>query len=610
MTELERARAVLLKFAGGVGRSRPAGVALIVLAAGLVWIPFVARGISCGHDFDFHFESWFEIARAWRSGMIYPHWADSPNWGAGEPRFVFYPPLTWILGAALGMGLSWVLATPLLIWILLAATGLSVRALAREWFAEGTATLAGAIAIFSGYTLFNAFERSAFSELAGGALIPLVILFAQRQRNAGAEKTAAKVFDGSTLPLTLVIALVWLTNAPAAVIACYLLALVAMVAAVVERAWWPVWRAAIALAAGLMAAGFYIVPAAYEQRWIQIAQATSIGMRVEDSWLFARHHGADMALHDQILRVASLMMVVLVGLSLIGFVVAWKRRLLEQVSRRGLVVLATLPALVLLLQFPVTGFLWQHMPKLEYLQFPWRLMMVVEAPLGIFLAAASVCRRRWTRVIVRGAWAVIFLGTTLLSGLVFYQVCDEDDSIGGQIASINSGAGVEGTDEYTPIGGDNTLVATSLPDGCLVSDPAAILGEGAEDMTPAWDPEQGTCDASYKAALWQPEHKRLRAEAEEDGWLVLRLRNYPAWRVTVNGKPVENFAKRDDGLMAIPVSEGTNEVAIDWTTTRDVIWGRAITLAGLFLLAVVLWIESRNSSKSASDSIKMKSDVS
>ena len=67
----------------------------------------LARGPSCGHDFDFHLVSWLEVARAWHNGLFYPHWASSANFGAGEPRFVFYPPASWMLGAALGTVVGW-----------------------------------------------------------------------------------------------------------------------------------------------------------------------------------------------------------------------------------------------------------------------------------------------------------------------------------------------------------------------------------------------------------------------------------------------------------------------------------------------------------------------
>ena len=73
-------------------------------------MPQLIRGNSCGHDFDVHLVSWLDCVNAWRHGIPYPHWTPSPNYGAGEPRFVFYPPLTWMLGAALGLILPWHLA--------------------------------------------------------------------------------------------------------------------------------------------------------------------------------------------------------------------------------------------------------------------------------------------------------------------------------------------------------------------------------------------------------------------------------------------------------------------------------------------------------------------
>ncbi|MGB8259297.1 MAG: hypothetical protein WCE75_03055, partial [Terracidiphilus sp.] len=90
--------------------SRFTGPALILLAAAVATLPQALRGNSCGHDFDFHLVSWLDCLNAWRHGILYPHWSPSANFLAGEPRFVFYPPLTWMLGAALGAVLPWAAA--------------------------------------------------------------------------------------------------------------------------------------------------------------------------------------------------------------------------------------------------------------------------------------------------------------------------------------------------------------------------------------------------------------------------------------------------------------------------------------------------------------------
>ncbi len=73
-----------------------------------------------------------------------------------------------------------------LTFLTLAATGLATRALALEALDDLPATLAGCASLFSFFTLFTAYERSAFPEFAGGFWLPLIVLFVMRDRpNSG-----------------------------------------------------------------------------------------------------------------------------------------------------------------------------------------------------------------------------------------------------------------------------------------------------------------------------------------------------------------------------------------------------------------------------------------
>ena len=253
--------------------NRIACPALILLAAAAAVAPQLIRGNSCGHDFDFHLVSWFEALNSWRHGIPYPHWTPSANFGAGEPRFVFYPPLTWMLGAALGAVLPWQLVPVALTFLLLAGTGLATRALARLALSEGAATLAGCAALFCGYSLFTAYERSAFGELAGGFWLPLVLLFLLRDRHPSAP-ALRRALDGSAAPLALILAGAWLSNLPVGIMACYFAAALALVLALLEKSWAPVVRAAIAAALGIGLAALYLLPAIREERWVDVEQAT------------------------------------------------------------------------------------------------------------------------------------------------------------------------------------------------------------------------------------------------------------------------------------------------------------------------------------------------
>src|ERR1035438_1589200 len=552
------------------------GPALILLAAALAIAPQYFRGNSCGHDFDFHLISWLDAQTSWRQGIFYPHWTQSANFGAGEPRFVFYPPLTWMLGAALGLVLPWPLVPLALTFLLLAATGLATRALARQALSDGAATLAGCVAIFSGYALFCAYERSAFAELAGGCCIPLLLLFVLRDRNP-AGSFFHRVFDGSAAPLAVVVAGAWLSNAPVGVMASYLLAAVAMAAALLSKSWAPLVRAAFAAALGMGLAALFLVPAIAEQSWADLQQAASDpGSMVENSWLFARHADPALAFHDVVLHQASMIAVLMIAVALAGLLLSLRRKSLSA-DRRWWVPLALIPVVILFLQLPISLPVWNLLPKLRYLQFPWRWLVVLEAPMALFFAAAvwpAVSARPWRRVAVSAACAAACLAVTAVAGLDFFQSCDTEDAVVSMVATYRSGAGVGGTDEYEPPATDNSLFVIGLPGACLVADPSTVLGKGAgdPDAPPIWQAAQGSCEeifaASPVSATNHTEHFEVRANTDHSGYLILRLHRYPAWRVQVNGQPVTDMPQRDDGLIAVPVAQGPGEITADQTATH------------------------------------------
>ena len=84
------------------GRSWLVTLYLVALLATAIVLPMCFLGNASGHDFQPHVASWIEAAGQWREGIFFPRWAAGANGGFGEPRFIFYPPASWMLGAAIG----------------------------------------------------------------------------------------------------------------------------------------------------------------------------------------------------------------------------------------------------------------------------------------------------------------------------------------------------------------------------------------------------------------------------------------------------------------------------------------------------------------------------
>jgi hypothetical protein len=384
--------------------------------------------------------------------------------------------------------------------------------------------------------------------------------------------------------------------------ACYLLAAVALTLALQLRSWAPVLRASVGAVLGMGLVAIYLVPATWEQRWVDIHQVTEDpGQTLENNWLFARHADPGLEFHDVVLRQASFVVVAMIAVAFAGLLISWSRGRLRE-RGRWWIPFALITVVVLFLQFPFSRPLWNLLPELRFLQFPWRWLIVLEAPMAISVVWAIWPRdaaRRWRRIAVVAACALVFVGMTFVAGQVFYQVCYPEDAVPGMLEAYRAGQGFGGTDEYEPIGADNSQVATGLPVSCLVSDPATVLGKGGnnDDIQPVWDAGQGSCEATFGRAPYpgqtQYQHMRIAAEIPHAGYLILRLRTYPAWHVRVNGQPASFGPARDDGLMAVAVSQGAVDLTVDWTTTTDIVTGRWLSALALVLVTALCAVERR-----------------
>ncbi len=526
-------------------------------------------GNASGHDFDFHVASWMDVAGQWREGIVYPRWAEWANWGFGEPRFVFYPPTSWIAGAALGSVLPWRMVPGVFICLALVLAGMSMWVLSREWLPPPQAVVAALLYAVNPYNLVVVYYRSDFAELLAGALFPLLIWGVLRVI-AGEWRRVPS--------LAAIFAAIWLTNAPTAVIATYSMVLMILVGCIARKSLHPLLLGASGMAGGFALAAFYILPAAWERRWVQITQAVSGEVHPSRNFLFTRINDPDFVLFNSKVSWIAVGVIAVTGIAAIF--AARKRR---EFGALWWILISAAGASVFLM-LPISLWLWNALPELRFIQFPWRWLEMLALSFALVLPVAIFSLR--SRQL---SWALTAVGFIAIAATAVTIVRDaywDDQDVPSIAAAIDSHRGYEGTDEYAPIG----LTRLDLPGNPDDTErPAGISPNPAprfEELDHASNALEPVARIKLHVERWTAERKVFTVESATPVTLALRLADYPSWEFQVDASRVGVTARPATSQMLLPLPAGNHRVEVRFRRTwdrsaGDAISGLAVTLLGI-----------------------------
>ena len=535
-----------------------AGLVSFVTALAIL-TPFFWLGTASGHDISFHISSWFDAAGQWKEGILFPRWTEWANYGFGEPRFIFYPPLSWMLGAGLGSILPWTWIPALFVLVVQTFAGMSAFGLLRRAVGSFRAALFGAVAYAANpYALLVIYLRSDFAELLATAFYPLLFLAALRlggmlEDDLRQRKTIAQ--------FGALFATVWLSNAPAGVLASYSLALLFLWAAVRQKNVQPALLGVSGIALGLGLAAFYIAPAAYEQRWVNIGGALSEGLTPRENFLFAVTTDAE---HDAFNRIASYVALLLIVCILGGALAVWQKSRTADRTFQAMLVLGVVATVMMV---RVTDPLWTLLPKLRFVQFPWRLTTVLAVVFAFLVATAA------RRALVF-SWIALLLIATLTGAYLVKHTWWDTEDVNTVKEAVDTRTGFEGTDEYDPLGDDHTDVPQKQPEA------SPLVEKGESEFTPKPD---------LRVLRWTAEDRIVVVKSARGANIRLRLLHYPAWLVSINGRPAQTHRTVSYDAVVVTIPAGESRIEAHFKQSADRTIGGCISAVSVLVAGWLVW---------------------
>ena len=543
---------------------------LVLLFALLAGLPTLQLKQTAGHDAFEYLPRTAEFFRGLAEGQLLPRWAPDLSSGYGQPFFLFNPPLIYYVTSAFhGLGYPIVASLNLAALALLAVAGIGMTLYARDLFGEAGGLAAGVAYVFAPFLLVNLYVRQALADYTAMAFIPWALwgLYRWVGREPGGEPRGEARYLAVAAAAT---ALILLSSNPVSLIAVPVLALYALFLTWQARSWSALGRGVWAVGLGVALAAFFWLPALAERDWVQTGRLLSGYLNYGNHFVYLHQliyspWGYGLSLpgpQDGMSFGLGPVHLVLLAASLL---LAWKLRARLRRAGASWAHFWFFVGLLGLTVFLVTDnaiWLWDGLPLLQYLEFPWRILVLAAVATAfiagfLFSAVRLPRQRRQLLVVVLGALLLTGMGHAKPEG--YYNTTDAEYNP-ETIAAV--GIEVTTAREYEPIW------ATARPDAPAPADRLLLTGGQVRVL---------------KSRVTGHRYEWL-IEADGPAQLQAATYYYPGWRLTIDGQARPLTIQNPYGLMDFTLEAGLHQVVLVFGSTPARGWAIAISVAALLLL--------------------------
>ena len=538
-------------------------ILFILLIPSFWWL--LGSGYFNMHD-DLQVMRFFQMNKCFLDGQIPCRWSPDMVWGYGQAMFNFYSAFPYYLGTLLHMvfPLTYLSTVKIVFLISFIIAGFGMYKLAKEFWGKLGGLLSAVLYTYAPYHALDIYVRGAMSESYALSLLPWMWYFTYRL----IKKYSLTDLVGTSVSIALILMthnISTMLYAPITLIWC-------VYWIVLTKDLKSTYRLIFAGSLGVGLASFFIIPAVFEQNIIQTKLLTLEYYDFKGHFVSLRQLFFDRSWGD--------------GPSIYGdfddisFQVGWPHwwlgilaffnliyLKLKRKAKNGLLflisVLAVLTALTSFLTHSRSLYIWELIPQMNFVQFPWRILGLVMFFLS-FLAGSIGYKKGFVikSFIVFTILLTIVLNFNYFIPVQYSRLVTEESKLSGLAFELQQKAA---TLDYLP------KTARTAPVSKAFEKPKVLEG-----------------DASVSILSVRSDSFSFDADVYNSSFIEIPVMYFPGWKVFVDDKETEINIHGDYGLIAISLEDGRHSVYGKFTNTPIRSVSNAVSLFSIGILMVVM----------------------
>lgn len=535
----------------------------LLLLCSLVFLQvrhFLADGFYPMHD-DTQVARVVVMGRALINGQFPVRWVSDLGYGYGYPIFNFYGPLPYYVGGFFyALGFSGLVSTKLMIGLGVLLAAISAYLLGSRTMGRLGGFLLGLSYSFMPYHAVQLYVRGAIGEFWATIFYPLVILgiWLLYKKQGGLlwlgfgisgvmlSHTLSGFFLGLVLFILLAVSVILVINNK------------------LEKRQF--FRLLISIGLGLGLSAFFWIPSILEMNYTnvrgQISQTANVFEHfvcVSQFWYSTWGFGGSVPGCQDGMSFA--LGRVFIFFTLLGMSVSLFS--LKKKHQRELFLIGiTMFFISLFLMFSISSFVWQVVPGLVFLQYPWRILSWTMMGMAILIALNVYS---FSQRIIRLLLVSIFSFFIVTQGLEKFQpqyIYQKDPQSFETREELRFRAS-KVSDEYLPRGVIIPTNTESVVQQTIPSNPLYTLEQVVEKET----------------------YKKYRLESNQEAAVVVQQVHFPGWIYLVNGK--EQPLILEDMLPVLTIPQGFSTIELIF---KDTAIRRISNLISLTIVVVLVYI--------------------